>query len=83
MKQKGETAESIRELIEVPAEIREKLMVFATEHPEERPEIELMLRFRTRVAEEFERLIACGQRAIAASNFILDYREKSQLLRPL
>jgi len=47
MKQKGETAESIRELIEVPVEIREKLMVFALMHPEERSEIELVLSFRT------------------------------------
>jgi hypothetical protein len=57
MKQKGETVESIRELIEVPAEIREKLRVFALMHPEERPEIELVQRFRKRVAEEFERLV--------------------------
>jgi len=57
MKQKGETVESIRELIEVPAEMREKLMVFALMYPEERPEIERGLRFRKRVAEEFERLV--------------------------
>lgn len=58
MKQKGETAELIRELIGVPVRIREKLRVFALMHPEERSAIELALRFRKRVAEEFERLIA-------------------------
>jgi hypothetical protein len=58
MNQKGEMVESIRELIEVPADIQQQLRVFVLMHPEERPEIELVLGFRAMVAEKFERLIA-------------------------
>ena len=60
MRQTGETADDIRELILVPPEIQNLLRSYALEHPEEFHAIEQVLDFRRRVAEEFERLVELG-----------------------
>jgi hypothetical protein len=52
----GDTIESLRELISVPSEIEAVLSAFARAYPEEEREIEMGLRFRGRVLEEFERM---------------------------
>jgi hypothetical protein len=57
MRQSGETVESIRELIEVPAEIENALRRYAREYPEESPGIERAIMFRRTVLEDFERLV--------------------------
>ena len=58
MIRKQETVESIRELIAVPLEIEEALTLYARRHPEDAFGIERVLKFRKRVAEEFDGLIA-------------------------
>jgi hypothetical protein len=55
MKQKGESVESIRELIEVPAEIREKLMVFALMPQRKVQRLRLRLRLSLSLRCAFER----------------------------
>jgi hypothetical protein len=55
MQRSGDTVESIRELIVVPPEIEEAL--YARRHPEDAYGIERVLKFRQRVADEFERLV--------------------------
>lgn len=60
MRQTGETADDIRELILVPPEIQSLFSSYALEHPEEFHAIEQVLDFRRRVAEEFERLVERG-----------------------
>jgi len=57
MRQKGETIESIRELIQVPAEIENALRRYGREYPEEAPGIDRAIMFRRTVLEEFERLV--------------------------
>jgi hypothetical protein len=52
----GDTIESLRELIAVPPEIEVLLRTYVRCHPAEGREIELGLRFRERVLEEFERM---------------------------
>jgi hypothetical protein len=52
----GDTVESLRELISVPPEIETLLRTYAQFHPVESREIEMGLRFRERVLEEFERM---------------------------
>jgi len=52
----GDTVESIRELIAI-SEIEEALTLCARKHVEVTLGIERVLKFRRRVAEEFERLI--------------------------
>jgi hypothetical protein len=54
---KRETVESVRELIAIPQEIEEALSLYAYKHPEDALGIERVIRFRRRVAEEFERLV--------------------------
>ena len=54
----GNTAEGIRRLIEVPPEVEASLRAFIRVNPEEGFEIEHILSFRQKVAEEFERLLA-------------------------
>lgn len=53
----GNTVNDIRRLIEVPPEIEASLRAFARLNPQEGFEIEHMLLFREKVAEEFERLL--------------------------
>ena len=53
----GETVESIRSLIAVPPEIEDALTLYARRNPEDAFGIERVIRFRRRVAEEFERLV--------------------------
>ena len=60
MRQTGETADDIRELILVPPEIQGLFHSYALEHPEEFHAIEQVLDFRRRVGEEFERLVERG-----------------------
>jgi len=52
----GVTVEDIRELIAIPAETERNLQAYAQENPEERPNIERMLKFRELVGREFEQL---------------------------
>ena len=54
---KGTTIESLRELISVPPEVEALLLAYARTHSAEGREIEIGLRFRKRVLEEFERLV--------------------------
>jgi hypothetical protein len=54
----GNTVDDIRRLIEVPADVQASLRAFIRSYPEESFEIEYMLSFRQRVAQEFERIIA-------------------------
>jgi hypothetical protein len=58
MQRSGGTAESIRELIAIPQETEEALTLYARRHPEDAYGIERVLRFRKRVAEEFDCLVA-------------------------
>jgi hypothetical protein len=58
MIRKRDTVESIRELIAIPPETESVLTRYAYAHPEDAFGIERVLRFRKRVAEEFERLAA-------------------------
>ena len=60
MRQTGETADDIRELILVPPEIQSLFRSYALEHPEEFHAIEQVLDFRRRVGEEFDRLVERG-----------------------
>jgi hypothetical protein len=53
----GDTVDSIRELIAVPRWIEHALGLYAKRFPEDAPAIEKVLRFRTRVREEFDRLV--------------------------
>jgi len=55
MQRTGGTVDSIRELIAIPPEIEEALTLYAYKHPEDAFGIERVIRFRRRVAEEFER----------------------------
>jgi len=52
----GDTVETIRELIAVPPEIEKALLGFAKAYPEEAAGVHLLLEFRGKVSEEFERL---------------------------
>jgi hypothetical protein len=54
----GNTADGIRRLIEVPPEVEASLRAFIRQNPEEGFEIEHMLSFRQKVAEEFEQLLS-------------------------
>ena len=54
----GNTPDGIRRLIEVPPEVEASLRAFIRLNPEEGFEIEHILSFRQKVAEEFERLLA-------------------------
>jgi hypothetical protein len=55
----GVNVESIRELIAVPAETERALRLYLHRHPEDAEGVQRVLEFRIRVAEQFERLIAC------------------------
>jgi len=54
----GNTPDSIRRLIEVPPEIEASLPAFIRLNPAEGFEIEHILSFRQKVAEEFEYLLS-------------------------
>jgi len=54
----GDTVDDIRRLIEVPPHVEATLRAFIRSYPEESFEIEHVLWFRQRVAEEFERLLS-------------------------
>jgi len=56
----AEAIEEVRQLIAVSPEVRETLRRYCRRHPEERKGIMRVLRFRRRVAEEFEKLVAGG-----------------------
>jgi hypothetical protein len=58
MRRSGGSVESFRELIAVPLEIEEAFTLYGRKHAEDAPGIERVLKFRRRVAEEFERLVA-------------------------
>jgi len=62
----GETVESLRELIEIPPEIEEALLLYARKYPEDAFGIERVLRFRKQVAEEFQRLTSPSTSAVIA-----------------
>ena len=49
--------DSIRELIAVPLGVEEALLEFAELHPDEAVGIHRVLKFRRKVAEEFDRLV--------------------------
>jgi hypothetical protein len=51
------TVESIRDLISVPQEIESALRAYADRFPKDGQRIRCVLRFRERVAHEFERLV--------------------------
>jgi hypothetical protein len=51
------TVESIRELISVPPEIESALRLYAEQFPRDGQRIHCVLRFREKVAQEFERLV--------------------------
>jgi hypothetical protein len=53
----GDTVDSIRELIAVPPWIEDALGLYGRRFPEDAPAIEKVLRFRTCVREEFDRLV--------------------------
>lgn len=52
----GDTVESIRELIAVPANIENALTLYVSQHPEDARGIEKVFSFRKRVREEFDQL---------------------------
>jgi hypothetical protein len=56
----GNTVEELRELISVPPKIECALCAFARAHPEEAHCINRNLKFRSRVLQEFERLVRDG-----------------------
>jgi hypothetical protein len=58
MRRSGGTVESFRELIAIPRAIEEALMLYARKYVEDGSGIERLFKFRRRVAEEFERLVA-------------------------
>lgn len=53
----GDTAESIRELIQIPAKIEAALRIYVRSFPEDAGGIEGVIEFRRQVAQEFERLV--------------------------
>jgi hypothetical protein len=53
--------EEVRQLIEVPPRIKAFLLAYARRHPEEGKGIRRVLKFRQRVAAEFERLLGSGR----------------------
>lgn len=53
----GDTVEKIRELIAVPPRIESVLRAYAAHSPAEGPSIEGVLRYRRKVAKEFEALL--------------------------
>jgi hypothetical protein len=53
--------ESVRELIAVPQQIRAELQDDTNRFPSEADEIQVILRFRERVREEFEKLVGVNQ----------------------
>ena len=57
----GADVESLRELIEVPAETERHLRAFAAEFPDSKTRVERLLNFRKRVREEFEKLIQVSE----------------------
>ena len=63
----GDTVESIRELIDVPQEVKAILRAFAEAYPEEHDGVEKVLRFRERVGEEFEKLVTRQGQAVTLS----------------
>ena len=58
MRRTGASIEDTRELIEVPQQQEAALRLYALSNPEDAPGIERVIRFRRRVAEEFERLLS-------------------------
>ena len=62
------TVESIRELISVPAEIESALRLYAERYPKDGQRIYCVLRFREKVAHEFERLVDRNLSPIDASH---------------
>jgi len=61
------TVESIRDLIAVPHEIESALREYADRFPKDGQRIHCVLRFRERVADEFERLVQHDQSLIDAA----------------
>ena len=53
----GNTVESIRQLIAVPANIEQALKHYARLHPQDAEGVEIVLEFRRLVAKEFDRLV--------------------------
>jgi hypothetical protein len=62
------TVESIRELIAVPPEIESALRLYAERYPKDGQRIHCVLRFRERVAHEFERLVDQNLSSLDASH---------------
>ena len=60
------TVESIRDLISVPQEIESALRAYADRFPKDGQRIRCVLRFRERVAHEFERLVQDNQTPVAS-----------------
>jgi hypothetical protein len=58
--QDGSTLEELRELVSVPPAIGRALRTFTETHPEDACWIEAVLKFRSRVLQEFERLVRDG-----------------------
>ena len=58
MRRTGASIEDTRELIEVPQKQQAALRLYALSNPEDAAGIERALKFRKRVAQEFERLLA-------------------------
>ena len=56
----GDTVESIRELIAVPPNIEDALLLYAARHPEDAPGIKRVIEFRRQVAEKFEQWVKTG-----------------------
>ena len=54
----GDTVETVRGLIGVSPAVEAALRAYAETYPEEREGTENILRFRARVREEFEKLVA-------------------------
>jgi hypothetical protein len=61
------TVEGIRDLISVPREIESALREYADRFPKDGQRIRCVLRFRERVAQEFERLVEHDQSLIEAA----------------
>jgi hypothetical protein len=62
----GSTVETIRELIDIPAETEEYFRSFVADHPEEESPIERVIEFRKRVREEFDRLVRESEKRLMA-----------------
>ena len=64
----GHTVEELRECISVPPKIERKLRLYLGGNPAEARWIENVLKFRTVVAHEFERLVCEGINANTPAN---------------